>query len=192
MPMSADSQKETFQMIIEDTLGEDGDYETVRNIHETLNEIIEEHKDEPEPVSLDKTDVKKIFENSGVSAEQMEIFEKNILRNFTLSNVMNNLTILNPDKLLEHVAKAIDHLQNILHKRFKNRTCFGLYVHICCLVERLVTRQAISNFTDQDFKEKHQEFIDQVNISMKEVKTYYNVEIPDEEIEYIYNYIIND
>ena len=76
MPMSADSQKETFQMIIEDTLGEDGDYETVRNIHETLNEIIEEHKDEPEPVSLDKTDVKKIFENSGVSAEQMEVFEQ--------------------------------------------------------------------------------------------------------------------
>ena len=76
MPMSADSQKETFQMIIEDTLGEDGDYETVRNIHETLNEIIEEHKDEPEPVSLDKTDVKKIFENSGVSAEQMETFEQ--------------------------------------------------------------------------------------------------------------------
>ena len=32
---------------------------TVRNIHETLNEIIEEHKDEPEPVSLDKTDGKK-------------------------------------------------------------------------------------------------------------------------------------
>ena len=76
MPMSADSQKETFQMIIEDTLGEDGDYETVRNIHETLNEIIEEHKDEPEPVSLDKTDVKKIFENGGVSAEQMETFEQ--------------------------------------------------------------------------------------------------------------------
>ena len=76
MPMSVDSQKETFQMIIEDTLGEEGDYETVRNIHETLNEIIEEHKDEPEPVSLDKTDVKKIFENSGVSAEQMEVFEQ--------------------------------------------------------------------------------------------------------------------
>ena len=76
MPMSADSQKETFQMIIEDTHGEDGDYETVRNIHETLNEIIEEHKDEPEPVSLDKTDVKKIFENSGVPAEQMEVFEQ--------------------------------------------------------------------------------------------------------------------
>ena len=45
MPMSADTQKETFKMLIEDTLGEDGDYETVRNIHETLNQLIEEHKE---------------------------------------------------------------------------------------------------------------------------------------------------
>lgn len=76
MPMSADVQKETFQMIIEDTLGEDGDYETVRNIHETLNDLIEEHKEEPEPLMLDKTDVKKIFESSGVTAEKMETFEQ--------------------------------------------------------------------------------------------------------------------
>ena len=81
MPMSADTQKETFQMIIEDTLGEDGDYETVRNIHETLHEMIEEHKEEPEPLALDKTDVKKIFEKSGVSNEKMEDFEKNFEEN---------------------------------------------------------------------------------------------------------------
>ena len=81
MPMSADTQKETFQMIIEDTLGEDGDYETVRNIHETLNDLIEEHKEEPEPLKLDKTDVKKIFEQSGVSAEKMEDFDRNYEEN---------------------------------------------------------------------------------------------------------------
>lgn len=76
MPMSADTQKETFQALIEDTLGEDGDYETVRNIHDTLNELIEEHKEEPEPLALDKTDMRKIFENSGVSNEQMETFDQ--------------------------------------------------------------------------------------------------------------------
>lgn len=68
-------------MIIEDTLGEDGDYETVRNIHETLNELIEEHKEEPEPLSLDKTEVKKIFEKSGVDAEKMEHFDQNFETN---------------------------------------------------------------------------------------------------------------
>ena len=77
IPMSADTQKETFQRLIEDTLGEDGDYETVRNIHETLNDMIEEHKEEPEPLALHKTDVKKIFEQSGVPSEKMEEFDKN-------------------------------------------------------------------------------------------------------------------
>ncbi len=81
MPMSADTQKETFQMIIEDTLGEDGDYETVRNIHETLNDLIEEHKEEPEPLALDKTEMKKIFEQSGVDAEKMESFDRNFEEN---------------------------------------------------------------------------------------------------------------
>ena len=77
MPMSANTQKETFQMLIEDTLGEDGDYETIRNIHDTLNDMIEEHKEEPEPLQLDKTDVRKVFEKSGVSSEKMECFDQN-------------------------------------------------------------------------------------------------------------------
>ena len=77
MPMSANTQKETFQMLIEDTLGEDGDYETIRNIHDTLNDMIEEHKEEPEPLQLDKTDVRNVFEKSGVSSEKMECFDQN-------------------------------------------------------------------------------------------------------------------
>ena len=64
-------------MLIEDTLGEDGDYQIIRNIHDTLNEMIEEHKEEPEPLQLDKTDVRKVFEQSGVSSEKMESFDQN-------------------------------------------------------------------------------------------------------------------
>lgn len=76
MPMSADTQKEAFQTLLEDTLGENGDYEIVRNIHDTLNDMIEEHKEEPEPLKLDKTDMKRIFENSGMPEENMELFEQ--------------------------------------------------------------------------------------------------------------------
>lgn len=76
MPMTAGDQKATFQAIIADTLGEDCKYEVVKNIHETLTEMMEEHKDEPEPLELSKTDVKKVFEKSGVPDERMQIFEK--------------------------------------------------------------------------------------------------------------------
>ena len=94
MPMSADDQKESFQMIIEDTLGEDGDYETVRNIHETLNDLIEEHKEEPEPLALDKTEMKKVFEQSGVDAEKMENFDRNFEENAgeTATLLASNIT----------------------------------------------------------------------------------------------------
>ncbi len=75
VPMSADDQKENFHTILSNTLGEACDYEIVRSIHENLNEMIEEHKDAPEPLELSKTDVKKLLQHSGVPEEKMETFD---------------------------------------------------------------------------------------------------------------------
>lgn len=77
VPLSAGGQKETFQALIEETLGEECEYEVIRNIHEKLNEIIEEHRDFPEPVSLNKSEVKSLFAESGVPEEKLIDFEKN-------------------------------------------------------------------------------------------------------------------
>ena len=77
LPLSAGGQKETFQTLIEETLGEERDYEVVKNIHENLYEMLEEKKDSPEPVTLDKTEVKKLFAHSGVTEEHLEDFDRN-------------------------------------------------------------------------------------------------------------------
>lgn len=76
VPMSAGGQKETFQTIVEETLGEDCEYEVVKTIHEKLNEMIEEKKDEPEPVILDKAEVKRLLEYSGVEEEKLTGFDE--------------------------------------------------------------------------------------------------------------------
>ena len=47
-------KKETFQALIEETLGETCDIETVKTIHEKLTKLAEEHKEEPEPLMLIK------------------------------------------------------------------------------------------------------------------------------------------
>lgn len=77
LPLAADFQKESFQAIIEETLGEACDYDTVKNIHDSLNEMLEEHKDAPEPLILDKHQVRSLLESSGVEEEQMQDFDKN-------------------------------------------------------------------------------------------------------------------
>lgn len=76
LPLPAQFQKESFQAIIEETLGDACDYETVKSIHENLSEMLEEHKDQPEPLMLDKYQVKSLLEQSGVEEEQLSHFDE--------------------------------------------------------------------------------------------------------------------
>lgn len=76
LPLSAGDQKETFQTLVEETLGDSCDIQTVKSIHEKLNEMVQEHREEPEPLLLDKNEVKTLFESSGVSDDRLEEFDK--------------------------------------------------------------------------------------------------------------------
>lgn len=76
VPLPAANQKETFQMLVTDTLGEECDLETIKNIHENLNEMIEEKKGYPEPTMLDKTSARELLEKSGVKEEKLKNFEE--------------------------------------------------------------------------------------------------------------------
>ena len=75
-PLSAREQKETFGELLSETLGDACDYETVINIHENLNGLIEEKKDLPEPPTLSKPEVKNLLVQSGAPNETMEHFEE--------------------------------------------------------------------------------------------------------------------
>lgn len=77
VPLPAKQQKETFTSLVNEVLGEEADLEIVKNIHENLEQIIEEKKQEsPAPVMLDKTEMKDLLEKSGVKEEKLENFEE--------------------------------------------------------------------------------------------------------------------
>ena len=75
-PLSAGGQRDSFNALVEETLGEDCAYDTVMNIHEKLNEWVEAQKDSPEPAVLTKPEVKRLFEECGVEEEKMETFDQ--------------------------------------------------------------------------------------------------------------------
>ena len=79
-PMSASDQRDTFDALITDTVGEDADLETVKNIHDNLQELIEAHKEDKEPFTLEKADVKRLFKDSGVSDARLKTFDENYLK----------------------------------------------------------------------------------------------------------------
>ena len=128
-----------------------------------------------------------------MSEEELETFNKNILKNFSLSNLMNVLTILNPTKLLEQVANAIDQLQMYLRIHLSNRTCFGLYIHICSMIERLIISKNQYEYEDcTDFERENETFIGFTKKAMNSIEKFYHVEIPLAEIKYIYLYVKNE
>ncbi len=76
-PMPADTQKEVFSTIIEETVSEDCSFEVMQNVHNQISGMVEEykaHKDEP-PLTISKTTVKNVLEYCRVPAEKVEAFE---------------------------------------------------------------------------------------------------------------------
>lgn len=75
LPLPAKSQKETFNNILEESLGLDCDYEVVKTIHENLNQMLAETSEELEPLALAKEDMSHLLMKSGVEEKEIETFE---------------------------------------------------------------------------------------------------------------------
>ena len=75
-PLSSTDQKDSFNTLVENTLKNDCRYDTVMTIHEKLSEIMEEQKDEPDPVVLTKPEVKRLLSESGAPDEVLEDFDE--------------------------------------------------------------------------------------------------------------------
>ena len=120
LPLAADFQKETFQAIIEETLGDFCDYDTVKTIHENLNEMLEEYKDAPEPLTLDKYQVKSLLENSGVEEEQLQDFDRNFdeaageRASIFAGNIVNSraFEVKTPDVIIKVNPERTDLVEN--------------------------------------------------------------------------------
>lgn len=96
LPLSASSQKETFNTLISETLQGECTYETVKTIHQELNDLLDERKDDPNPPALDKNDVKRLLMENGATEETLEHFDEefeqsggNNQTSLYVSNVVN-------------------------------------------------------------------------------------------------------
>lgn len=127
-PLTSKGQKEAFQTIIEETLGDNCDFATVKSIHENLQEIMEENQDSPAPVQFEKNDVKRLLEVSGLSDEQLEdfdaCFEESVDEKavFAAANVVNtrSFDIKTPDVTIK-VSPDKTHL--VETRVIDGRTC---------------------------------------------------------------------
>lgn len=75
-PMAPQAQKESFRMVLSESLGEACSFEVVQSIHGQLCERLEEHKESknPEPLDLSQGEMSRVLENCGVPEQQVNTF----------------------------------------------------------------------------------------------------------------------
>lgn len=155
LPLSAGDQKETFQTIVEETLGDACDYEVVKNIHEKLNEMIEEKKDEPDPVVLDCAEVKRLLEYSGVEEEKLSSFEEKYEEAagtdtcFVASNVANTrqFEIKTPDVV---VKVSPDRMDLVETKVINGRKCLVISLDNSVEVNGIAVHMGLSEEDEEE------------------------------------------
>ncbi len=124
-----------------------------------------------------------------LAPDEISELKNNLIRNFSLENLMHHLTILEPNHLMEVVSESLDLLQASLGKRFSYGTRLRLYIHISYLVERLVTKVALDYGDSDAFVSEHGDFVRRARSSFSGVTRTYGVDLPVGEINYLYDLI---
>lgn len=155
LPLSAGGQKETFQTLIEETLGETCDIEIVKNIHEKINEMVEERKEDPAPLILDKNEVKTIFASSGVSNEKLADFDRYYDAtagedtSMFVSNVVNtrSFEVKTPDVVVKVKPERMDLLET---RNINGRECLVIALNGGVMVNGINVRTTASDEADEE------------------------------------------
>ena len=122
--------------------------------------------------------------------EESRKFNDELLKNFSLTNVIESVTILNPKSLLDAVEECLHRLERLEGSKIDSKIMVGLSVHVCCFVERMVMRIPVKNYPDLDnFEREHNSFIQNVRSAFVHLVEQYGIDIPSSEVGYIYDYI---
>ncbi|GAA3011311.1 sigma 54-interacting transcriptional regulator [Tetragenococcus solitarius] len=134
----------------------------------------------------------EIFENLLSEAEIREVNDR-LVKNFSLIRVLESLTILDTKRIMEVIESCIQELERRLHLHLSNARKVAIYVHVACMVERLIRHAEITDFPDlEQFAFDHAKEIRVIQDIFSVLEPIYSVTIPLEETCYIYNILYLD
>ena len=99
VPMPAAAQKEAFQAILQDTLGEECSYEVMQTVHEQVLEKIEEQKADKsaeQPPQITRQDMDAVLADCGVTEEKRAAFDEKYDAEFGQAAAISAASVSSP------------------------------------------------------------------------------------------------
>ena len=128
----------------------------IRISHENLSELVEETKDEPVPLTLDKYQVKKLLETNGATPEKLEEFEQRYAQvedgpgtSFVAANVVNtrSFEIKTPDV---SIKVSPDKTYLVENRMIEGRPCIVIAINEHVEINGITVRPVAAPKGDED------------------------------------------
>lgn len=124
------------------------------------------------------------------SEKKINIIVENIIKSFSLRNIMSQLTILNPEIIMEDVGSAIHQMELEFKAKFPPDLKQMLYIHLGIMAERLMKQrdqEPVNTF--EVFQSSHKNFCEITKECLSSIEKRYHVSVNPREIFLIYNII---
>lgn len=134
----------------------------------------------------------QLFEWLGnlMTPAENQIFNTNVIRNFSLEKVIDSVTILDTEKVMAVIELFMRDLETNLDFSLTNAKKLALYVHVSCLIERLIRNLPIETYSGyQELQQCQRNTLKKIKIAFSVIEKDYSVEIPAFELAYVYDII---
>jgi sigma-54 dependent transcriptional regulator of gfr operon len=118
------------------------------------------------------------------SAGQVEEINNQIVKNFSLRRVIESVTILDTGKVINQVEQFLLRYEHLAGLELTNDRKVALYIHISCLIERLIRQTAIQHYSGPQRPPRQ---LNPLREAFSVIETSYSVKIPDAELHYIHD-----
>ena len=124
--------------------------------------------------------------------EIAEAINQNIVKNSSLNRLIDSLTILDAEKVVNQIEESLKDYQMRVGKTLSSLSKINLYVHISCMIERLIRNQGVSSYPAIDqFLKRYETEVASIQKALSKIEKLYNIKIPMEEIAYVCNIIVS-
>ncbi|MBZ7460338.1 PRD domain-containing protein [Klebsiella michiganensis] len=123
------------------------------------------------------------------SAEQVSEINNLILKNFSLRRVIESVTILDTGKVINQVEQFLLRYEHLAGCDVPNDRKVALYVHISCLIERLIRNASPSHYSGKQCPESELVILRE---AFSVIENGYSVKIPAVELYYIHDILTRE
>ena len=123
------------------------------------------------------------------TAEQVSEINNLILKNFSLRRVIESVTILDTGKVINQVEQFLLRYEHLAGCDVPNDRKVALYVHISCLIERLIRHASPAQYTGGQCPDRE---LATLREAFSVIESGYSVKIPVVELCYIHDILTRE